>query len=81
MTPAVTHLEHLLEPLSVKELTLVTPHQAQVPQRLAAPGDLCGALIRDLLTPAGVHRLNSAAVLTDGDQSWTERDRESLNNH
>lgn len=48
---------------------LVTAHQTQVPQRLAAPGDLSGALISDLLTPAGVHRLNSAAVLTDGDQS------------
>lgn len=48
---------------------LVAPHQAQVTQRLAALRDLSGALVRDVLTPAGVHRLDGAAVLADGYQS------------
>lgn len=47
---------------------LVTPHEAQVTERLAALGDLGGSLVRDVLTPAGVHGLDGAAVLADGYQ-------------
>ena len=47
---------------------LVTSHEAQVAQGLAALGDLRGALVRDVLAPAGVHRLDGAAVLADCDQ-------------
>lgn len=47
---------------------LVTPHEAQVTQRLAALSDLGGSLVRDVLTPAGVHGLDGAAVLADGYQ-------------
>lgn len=48
---------------------LVTPHEAQVAQRLAALSDLSGSLVRDVLTPAGVHGLDGAAVLAYGYQS------------
>lgn len=48
---------------------LVTSHEAQVAEGLAALSDLRGPLVRDVLTPAGVHRLDGAAVLADGNQS------------
>lgn len=48
---------------------LVTPHEAQVTQRLAALRDLRGSLVCDVLTPAGVHGLDGAAVLAYGYQS------------
>lgn len=48
---------------------LVTPHEAQVTQRLAALRDLSGSLVCDVLTPAGVHGLDGAAVLAYGYQS------------
>lgn len=47
---------------------LVTSHEAQVAEGLAALRDLSGPLVRDVLTPAGVHRLDGAAVLADGYQ-------------
>lgn len=48
---------------------LVTSHEAQVSQRLAALCYLRSSLVGDVLTPAGVHRLYGAAVLADGYQS------------
>lgn len=48
---------------------LVTSHEAQVAQRLAALSDLRGSLVCDVLTPAGIHRLYGAAVLAYGNQS------------
>lgn len=47
---------------------LVTSHEAQVAEGLAALRDLSGPLVRDVLTPAGVHRFYGAAVLADGYQ-------------
>lgn len=47
---------------------LVTSHEAQVAEGLAALRDLSGPLVRDVLTPAGVHRLDGAAVLADSYQ-------------
>lgn len=55
---------------------LVTSHEAQVAEGLAALCDLSGPLVRDVLTPAGVHRLYGAAVLADGYQGCgTQRNK------
>lgn len=55
---------------------LVTSHEAQVAEGLAALCDLSGPLVCDVLTPAGVHRLYGAAVLADGYQGCgTQRNK------
>lgn len=48
---------------------LVTSHEAQVAKGLAALSDLCGSLVCDVLTPAGIHGLYGAAILAYGYQS------------
>lgn len=48
---------------------LVTSHEAQVAEGLAALSDLCGSLVCDILTPAGIHSLYGTAVLANGYQS------------
>lgn len=52
---------------------LVTSHEAQVAEGLAALSDLCGSLVRDVLTPAGIHGLYGTAVLAYGYQSCGHR--------
>lgn len=52
---------------------LVTSHQAQVAEGLAALSDLRCSLVCDVLTPAGIHSLYGAAVLAYGYQSCGHR--------
>lgn len=54
---------------------LVTSHEAQVAEGLAALSDLCGSLVCDVLTPAGIHGLYGAAVLAYGYQSCEETEK------
>lgn len=54
---------------------LVTSHEAQVAEGLAALSDLCGSLVCDVLTPAGIHSLYSTAVLAYGYQSCGHRSK------
>lgn len=48
---------------------LVASHEAQVAKGLAALSNLCGTLVRDVFTPAGINSLNGAAVLPYSYQS------------
>lgn len=52
---------------------LVTSHEAQVAEGLAALSDLRGSLVCDVLTPSGIHGLYGAAVLAYGYQSCGHR--------
>lgn len=56
---------------------LVTSHEAQVAEGFAALSDLCGPLVCDILTPAGIHSLYGAAVLAYGYQSCGHRRKET----
>lgn len=49
---------------------LVTSHEAQVAEGLAALSDLSGSLVCDVLTPAGIHSLYGTAVLSYGYQGY-----------
>lgn len=49
---------------------LVTSHEAQVAEGLAALSDLSGSLVCDVLTPAGIHSLYGTAVLAYGYQGY-----------
>lgn len=52
---------------------LVTSHEAQVPEGFAALSNLCGSLVCNVFTPAGVHGLYGAAILANGYQSCKQR--------
>lgn len=61
-----------------ESLYLVTSHEAQVAQGLAALSDLSSSLVCDVLTPAGIHSLYGTAVLAYGYQGYGHmRKRES----
>ena len=69
--------------LQAEPCYLVTSHEAQVAEGLAALSDLSGSLVCDVLTPASIHSLYGAAVLAYGYQScghgrktWREKGRD-----
>lgn len=56
-----------------ESLYLVTSHEAQVAQGLAALSNLSSSLVCDVLTPAGIHSLYGTAVLAYGYQGYGHR--------